>query len=99
MVRCLMVRASGQEEEADLLHESVESWLGVQLTFVGAVDECHVFAVGRSTAESEPENAWCQREDCFHDLPVRGDVVFLASDDDGKPMDVDVVALKTFLGK
>jgi hypothetical protein len=93
----LFASCDGDEEEVRWDHEEVSCKMGGSVTFVGAIDDLHVFAVALSESDHEKTNPLCNNADVFMALPVRGPVVFVATDDDGNPMDVDVHLLRNRL--
>lgn len=97
MVRSVVLRPCGARETVEWAHEEVSQRLGGSITFVGAVPELHVFAVGLS--ECGEVNRHCVDERIFLQLPVHGPVVFVATDDDGEPMDVDVEGLASVIAE
>lgn len=71
--------------------------MGGSLTFVGAIDDLGVVAMGRETrAEGDRVNLWCGSGEHF-DAPVFGTVLFAGSDAQGMDMDVPVESLRLWL--
>ena len=71
--------------------------MGGSLTFVGAIDDLSVVAMGRETrSEGEKVNMWCGSGENF-DAPVLGTVLFAGSDSQGNEMDVPVEPLRLWL--
>ena len=93
MTLCLLVRCDGAREWVDWPHAEVARRLGGAVTFVG-MDGLHV-AVGLAEAEHLPVNAHLPPAWVFAP-PARGDVVVVASDEDGEEMDADRAALAGF---
>lgn len=83
-----------QKEVSERMHDGVRTG---RITFIGAVPALNVFAVACEEGVGEPNPVvdGRNRERFFVDAPreVRGDVVFIGSDDDGDECDVDVAAL------
>lgn len=90
---CVIVSDTDEWATFNIRHQSVSQHLGGPVTFVGAVPTLHVFAVGLVDTAGCNENFACQDGDIFMELPVHGPVMFIATDDYGEPMDVDVDAL------
>ena len=67
------------------------------VTLVGAIDELNVFAVAKQNRSHLSVNVVCSDAARFHDLPLRGPILFVATDDRGEEVDVDIVKLKTVL--
>lgn len=64
--------------------------LGGDVTFVGGIDDLHVFAVGRRTPRADDAlNPLCSNAAHF-DAPVKGDVILIGSDANGNAQDVDL---------
>ena len=73
--------------------------MGGSLTFVGAIDDLGVVAMGRETrAEGDKLNLWCGSGEHF-DAPVFGTVLFAGSDAQGMDMDVPVEPLRLWLSR
>lgn len=97
MPQSWLVPVSGKTESVHWPHESVCSEMGGMITFVGAIDDLHVFALALAASEELPVNTRCTDCNVFLQLPVRGPVLFIATDDAGEPMDVDVEAIESHL--
>ena len=93
----LLLRENGDQEELQCAHEEVHSKLGGKITFVGGIPTVNTFVVGLKDAETLPINTFCLNEDIFMELPVKGPVVFVATDEDGEPVDVDIAYVKHLL--
>ena len=97
MPKSWLVTATGRAEVVQWPHESVCSEMGGMITFVGAIDDLHVFALALAASTELPVNTLCTDCNVFLQLPVRGPVLFIATDDAGEPMDVDVEAIESRL--
>lgn len=96
---CLLVHPCGRREQVVWEQRAVSANLGGAVTFVGALDDLCVVIVGVADAAALEPNALAHTHpwlflDCSD---VRGPVVFVASDDKGDEMDVDVRALEARL--
>jgi hypothetical protein len=85
---CLLAHADGTLEDVRIHQREASEVLGGDVTLVGAVAAAHVFAVGRRDAAALPPNPLCTDPSRF-DVPVRGPVLFVATDDEGEEMPVD----------
>lgn len=93
-VEVLLVFCDGTMEERRIDQCNISALLGGPLTFVGAFPQWNAYAVGlREPPDTAPVNPVSTR--LFEE--VAGDVVFLASDDDGEETDLDVAAVREFL--
>lgn len=98
MVLSVVLNPDGTRSEVHWRHEDVSNQLGGRITFVGAVPSLNVFIVARRDDDevmSLGENPYCFDREVFMTPVVRGPLVFLATDDDGEPIDVDSRALAT----
>jgi len=66
------------------------------LTFVGAISQFNVIAVASKHSENKDTNNYCECTDYF-DVPVKGTVILLGSDEDGEAMDLDPEPILEFL--
>ena len=84
--------ANGSAQEVDWAHAAVATKLGGAVTFVGKLDELHAVAVGLA---SPPVDAPLHTLAgiFFQPATVRGNVVIVASDDNGEEMDLDIEAM------
>jgi hypothetical protein len=87
-MNCLLVHADGRVDDVRLLQREAAAWLGGDVTLVGAVDEARAFAVGLRDAARLPVNTACADAARF-DVPVRGPVLFVGTDEDGDETHVD----------
>ena len=94
MVKSLLLRPDGTDEVVDWPHEKVALNMGGSITFVGAVNELHVFAVALLDSTDHELNSHCSCPNIFMNLPIKGPVLFVATDDEGEPMCVDVEKLR-----
>ena len=97
MPRSWLVPVSGKSEIVHWPHESVCTEMGGMITFVGAIDDLKVFVLALAGSEKLPVNPLCTDCNVFLQLPVRGPVLFIATDEAGEPMDVDVEAVESQL--
>ena len=97
MPRCLVAHTDGRLEEVFTTQANATHILGGSVSLVGAFDEIRVFAVARKDADALAPNCLCIHKDRFHDLPLRGPVLFVATGDEGEEIDVDVEALQRLL--
>lgn len=95
---CLLLHPDGTDEVVVLDDEyQCNRTLGTNsVTFVGAVDDLHVVALGVRYCDDLPLNRHCT-DDRFFETPVRGPVLLVASDRDGGRMDVDVPRIRSVL--
>ena len=94
MVESLLLYPDGVNEVVNWQHEKVSSNLGGAVTFVGAIPELKVFVVALQESSSYEVNSFCKDSDIFMELPVRGPVLFVATDREGEPICVNVCRLK-----
>lgn len=95
--RCALVDADGTLRELRASQTDAHVLLACkELTMVGALDSLGVFAVGRRDAAALPVNPACANPR-FFDAPVRGPVLFVATNARGDEMDVDVERLVSLL--
>jgi hypothetical protein len=94
MVQSLLLHPNGKNEVVDWPHEKVAHNMGGAITFKGAVDELHVFAIALADPTGHELNLHCKCPNIFMELPIHGPVLFVATDDDGEPMCVKVEELK-----
>ena len=87
MNTCVLLRYTGEIEKLQLDHKKLKEYFESDITFVGAIDDCQVVAVGKSNY-LENKNILCIDEDMF-DVPVFGDVLLIGSDKDGEALDVN----------
>ena len=98
MVCCVLLHTDGKHEVVAWGHEGVHLHMGGPVTFVGGIPELQVFAVAlRTPPDGTVVNTYCNDATVFMDLPIRGSVLFVSTDDDGEPIDVRVDALKEIL--
>lgn len=98
MVLSVLLNPNGTRSQVHWRHEEVSNQLGGRITFVGAIPSLNVFIVARREDDevmSLCENPYCLDKEVFMTPSVRGPMVFLATDDEGEPIDVDVHALVT----
>lgn len=70
-------------------HEKLHVFFGCDITFVGALDEFGVVAVGKSEqTEKDVINPFCQNEE-FFEKNVRGNVLLIGSDEEGVACDIN----------
>lgn len=91
-MNCVVVHADGSTEQMVLCQSQASEYLGGAVTFVGAVDEVRCFAVGLRDSAQLPLNTACTDPKRF-DVPVRGSVLFVATDDSGEETHVDAERL------
>lgn len=96
-MRCVLVQPDGTAACVAAAQQEAHAVLGGAVTLVGAVDELGVFAVALRDAAALPAHAWCTDPARF-DLPVRGPVLFVATDEAGEEADVDEARLRGALG-
>ena len=98
---CLLVHTDGTRERVVWEQCEVAKRLGGAISFVGAIDALRVVAVGLANAPvAHGPNALARTHPhVFHDMDVRGPIIFVGSDDDGDEMDVDVAALHASLAR
>lgn len=95
-MRSLVIHPDGRREEVDTnqLDASRVVFNNQPLTMLGAIDDMHVFMVGLKDCNDMPVNTVCShRTDVFLDDVIRGPVLFVATDDEGEPMDVECEAV------
>lgn len=97
MPRSWLLTVDGKHEVVDWAHEEVSAMMGGTITFVGAIDDLQVFVLALTYSDKLYVNPFCTDCDVFMHLPVRGPVIFIATDKDGDPIDVDVEAVKSHL--
>jgi len=80
---------------------SIALHLGGSITFVGGLNDLNIVIVGLADLDETTDINPLQKStsDLFMDEPVRGDIVFCGSDEDGEEMDVDIAALMAWLHK
>jgi hypothetical protein len=86
-MRCIRIRTDGTLEEVDCNRENLHEIMGGALTFVGALPESNIVALGLEAPEPTV-NTFPFPSDTF-DLPIRGDVVLVKTDEFG--YDVNIV--------
>jgi hypothetical protein len=94
MVQSLLLYPDGKNEVVDWPHEKVALKMGGPITFVGAINELHVFVVALADSTGCETNMHCKCPNIFMELPVNGPVLFVATDDDGEPMCVNAEEVK-----
>ena len=69
------------------------------LTFVGGIDDAKAFAVCASDTDSTTSvpNETCRRHPSYFEEEARGDVVLIASDEDGEEVDLNVEEVASIL--
>lgn len=72
--------------------------MGGPITFVGAIPDLQVFALARRSNEEEDLNPFCENPQIYMQT-VKGCVLFVATDESGDPIDVNVEMLKKRLGE
>jgi len=90
----------GERETLFWDQEDLHTLLGGPVTFVGAIDDLRLVAVGKKMVGNEstssppppPPNPWCT-DPSFFETPVRGDVVLAYSGEEGERGDIDINAL------
>jgi len=102
MPKCVIVRCDGSVNIVDMLQTKASEFMKGALTFVGAVPDLNVYALARQSDVnvSASEAHFLVRrhgEPLFFESNVCGDILFVASDEDGDETDVDVEALKCCL--
>lgn len=98
-MECVFAEASGQVRDVTICQTKAHTLFdGASLSMVGAVDEVGVFAVGLRDAAHLPSNPLCTDPARF-DVPVRGPVLFVATDREGEQMRVDKAALLRLIGR
>ena len=96
MNRIVKLRSDGGEEEVLTWDQKdLHTLLGGAVTFVGAIDDLKIVAVGRTDGVFQ-ENPWCKNP-AYFDTPVLGDVLLVYSDEQGEPGDVDLNTLDEWL--
>ena len=94
-VQSLWIKPNGCSEVVDWPHEQVSQRMGGPITFVGGIDDLHVFIVGLVEPRSpEDLEEWSVDERIFMKGTMKGPVLCVATNDNGDPIDVDVEALK-----
>jgi len=88
----VVLRQDGSIEGAVCNQREVASLLGGEITFCGGIEDLLCFAVCRKEGGGEV-NTICSSPDHF-DLPVRGDVVLVGSDEEGEAFDLSLEAVK-----
>lgn len=69
-------------------HEKLRDFFGCDVTFVGALDQYEVVAVGkRQPCLDDIENPFCKNKNFFED-EVKGNILLVGSDDNGLECDV-----------
>lgn len=91
MTRCVLAKRDGDVDIVDWEQKSIASRIGPDcgVTFVGAKGD--IVAVARVDSASLSTNPVCSRVTWMD--PVGGDVVFVATDDKGEEIDLDVSQL------
>ncbi len=87
MNTCVLLKYTGEMKKLQLDHKKLKEYFEHDITFVGAIDDCQVVAVGKSNC-LENENKLCIDENMF-DVPVFGDVLLIGSDKNGEALDVN----------
>lgn len=100
MTRCLVAHCNGTREEVACPHSQISAYLQGPVCFVGAMHDINAIAVARvqddDSVNKQPINPIPTRL-LFDATPIYGNIVFVASDDEGEEIDLDVEALLTWL--
>lgn len=91
MTRLLHIFPSGVAIPFDGPQSSIEAMFDGALTFVGAIPEVDAFVVAAKDHVGQL-NALCAEHAEFFHAEARGDLVILASNDQGQEVDLDVDA-------
>lgn len=95
---CFLVYPCGECVEVVWDHEEAASHMGGPITFVGAIPDLQIFALARRCNEEEDLNPFCKNPQIYMQA-VKGCVLFVATDELGDPIDVNVEMLKNRLGE
>lgn len=87
-MNCVLAHPDGTCEDVCVAQAEAHKLLGGPVTLVGAVAPAHAFAVALRESARLPVNTLCTDPSRF-DAPVRGPVLFVATDDAGDEMAVD----------
>lgn len=87
MNTCVLLKYTGEIEKLQLDHKQLKEYFENDITFVGAINDCQVVAVGKANYV-ENENKLCVDKNMF-DVPVFGDVLLIGSDKNGEAVDVN----------
>jgi len=89
MNNCIILYPSKTFKVLSLEHEKLSEILG-EITFVGAISEENVFAIGSLNVSTDsPLNEFCSSDEYF-EKDVRGTVVLIGSDNNGNSCDICV---------
>ena len=95
---CLTLRCDGSYDVFRSSHKTLHTHLGGRVTFVGAINDANVVALGSDRNSSSEANATCARFPDYFEPDVAGDVILAGSDVDGRACDVDVPLVICLLG-
>ena len=97
-MNCLLAHPDGTLEEITVAQRAARDVLGGDVTLVGAVAAVDVFAVALRDSAHLPINPLCSDPSRF-DTPVRGPVLFVATNDAAEETAVDRARLLACLGE
>lgn len=94
MVLCLVCNTDATMEVYNFPQNTIGTFLGGSLTFVGAFPEYEAMLVARETPGSNEEVNPMSR---FLEEEVKGKIVVIRSDSEGEECDLDVQSVQDFL--
>tara|TARA_A100001015_G_scaffold313289_1_gene420198 strand:+ start:67 stop:369 length:303 start_codon:yes stop_codon:yes gene_type:complete len=95
MHTCIILNTNNTYEIKKIDHKQIDK-LCNEFTFVGAIPQFNVIAVGSKNTEGQDFNSYCNNSEYF-DVPVKGNVILLGSDEDGEAMNLNTDPILEFL--
>ena len=92
---CIILNTDTTYTVEQIDHKKIDEMCG-GFTFVGAIPQFNVIAVASQQPENEDSNNYCKHSEYF-DVPVKGTVILIGSDEDGEAMDLIPEPILQFL--